>query len=126
MTTAFDYAGARDTADALLAEFGQAVTIRRITSGGSPFAPTQTTTDYATTAAILTLTRWYPPLIPATDILRTDRRGVIAAGPLAALGIVVQKFDKLLLADGTVFSILDVKPVYPAGLSVLFDTWLRV
>lgn len=123
----FDYLTSRDDADSLLAEFGQAVRLRRLVASGTPFAPTLTATDYPTIAAVVSLTRWYPPTIEGTDILRTDRRGLIAAGPLAALGVQVQKFDQLVLADGvTLFKILDVKPVSPAGLVVIFDTWLRI
>ena len=124
--TTFDYSSARDTADVLLAEFGQPVRLRRLTNSGTAFAPTQGVTDYATIAAIVDLTRWYAPTIEGTDILRTDRRGLISAGPLTALGVQAQKFDQLLLASGAIFKILDVKPIAPAGLIVMYDAWLRI
>lgn len=128
MSNAFDYNGARDIADTLLAQFGQPITIRRIdnSTGGADWAPGQTTTDYATLAAIVALPRWYPPMEAGSDIIRTDKRGLIAAGPLTAAGVVVQKKDSLIAADGTVFSILDVKPVNPAGVTVMYDCWLRI
>lgn len=126
MTIVFDYLSSRDDADSLLAEFGQAVKLRRITSTGDAFAPAQTVVDYATTAAVVALPRWYPPVIEGTDILRTDRRGLIAAGPLTALEVQAQKFDQLILASGQIYKILDVKPVAPAGIVVMYDAWMRI
>lgn len=123
----FNYASARDDADELLTEFGQAVTVRKVTNNGGPdYAPTQSTTDYATVACILDLARWYPPTLVNTDILRTDRSALIAAGPLTALGVGVAKMDLIILSDGTVYRVVDVKPASPAGLVLCYNCWVRI
>lgn len=126
--TAFDYISTRAKADGLITKFGQTVTVRRTisTPGDTPWKPSQTTQDFTTKACILALTRWYPPTVTATDILRTDRRGIVAAGPLTALGTDAEKFDTLIAADGTQYRVLDVKPIAPAGIACAYDCWLRI
>lgn len=124
----FDYIGTRSDADELIADFGQNVTVRRTvkTAGANDWTPTVTTQDFVTQACILALTRWYPPTVTATDILRTDKRGIVAAGPLAALGTDAEKFDALITADGTIYRVLDCKPIAPAGIACAYDCWLRI
>lgn len=125
--TAFDYAGTRDDADALLQEFGAPSALRRVTNtGGTGFEPTQTTTDYPTVACVLNYTRRYPSYVQNSDVLITDRRGLVSAGPLNALGVTgITPFDTLVFGT-TVYKIIDAKPIAPAGVPVLYDLQLRV
>jgi len=125
MADLFDYAGARDDADALLADFGQAVKLRRNTNSGTDWEPTQTVTDFETIAAIVNLPRWYPATVANSDILRTDRLAYVSMGPLNSAGVVPTTFDSLVDAAGTVYRIIDAKPIYPAGLPVIYILQLR-
>ena len=125
---AFDYVAARAVADSLLADFGQTVLLRRtVATGGTDWEPTQSVTDYTTLGAITNLMRWYPAYTRAgeSDVLRTDRLCYIAMGPLNALGIVPTPFDQLVDAAGTVYKIIDAKPIAPAGLPVVYILQLR-
>lgn len=123
--TAFDYTSILADADALIAEFGSPVTVRRTANSGTGYDPTQTTTDYTTQGVITNLPRWYSSYAPNMDVLRTDRLGYIAAGPLNALGVTPTPLGDVLVANGISFNIIDVKPVYPAGLAVLYILQLR-
>lgn len=134
MTVAFDYPDLAATGDALIKAAGQPVAIRHINSTGTAWAPTQTTTDYATFAAIVPLPRWYPSFIggttggggtDASDVRRTDRRGLISVGPLAAVGFVPTPNDMLVDSTGKIWRIMDMKSIAPSGLDLLYDTWLR-
>jgi hypothetical protein len=134
----FDYAGSRDDADALLAEFGTASALRRLVNSGTAWEPTQTSTDYPTVAVRLNLRRWYPAFEDNSDILRTDRLGLLSMGPLAALGVTeVLPFDTLVFGGtwnavhsvqvgGIVYRIIDAKPIAPSGLAVVYSLQLRI
>lgn len=125
-TVPFDYTKARDTADRLLDKFGQAMLLRRTVNSGSETEPTQGVADYATVGVITNLTRWYPAFADNSDILRTDRLGLIGAGPLALLGITPTPFDTLVTASGIVFRIIDAKPIAPAGVAAVYSLQLRI
>lgn len=126
MTDVFDYAGARDDADALLAEFGAAVSVRRTTNSGTEYTPTQSSADYASLGVVTNLPRWYPAFVNGSDVLRTDRLGLVAAGPLTALAITPTPNDLFVSPDGTVYRIIDAKPIAPAGVAVVFILQLRI
>lgn len=124
MADPFDYLTSRDDADELIADFGQAVLLRRLVSGGTESEPTQTPTDYGTYAAIID---YSDDQIDGENILRTDRRALVAAGPLNTLGInTVRAPDSIVLASGEVLSVVPVKPLNPAGVVVMFDCQVRV
>ncbi len=134
--TAYDYAAAQTTADRLIAKFGAASALRRIVNSGSETEPTQTPTDYPTVAVRTNLARWYPAFETNSDILRTDRLGLLSMGPLAALGVTdVTPFDFLVFGGtwsgsaqvgGTVYRIIDAKPIAPAGLATIYILQLRI
>lgn len=122
MTETFDYAASRDDADELLAEFGQAVSLRRVTASGPAREPTLTPADYATIAAIVD---YSDRQVNGESILATDRRAIVAAGPLTALGITsITPADKLVVG-GVVVPIVRVMPLNPAGVTVMYDCQLR-
>ncbi|MGJ5032353.1 hypothetical protein ACQR1I_36330 [Bradyrhizobium sp. HKCCYLS2038] len=119
MTTPFDYMESRDDADDLIAEFGRAVLIRRQTASGTPFDPTVTNTDYATVAARIEFTFRQQQ---TGSVLATDERWMIAAGPLAALGVTTILPSDHIVVDGVEHSVGPLsRPLAPAGTVVLFD-----
>lgn len=123
----FDYAQMQALAVSLLTQFGQAISIRRATAtGGTAWEPTTSSADFATIGIITDLARWYSAFTGNNDVLRTDRAGLVAASPLDALGIVPTANDLLVDQSGTVWKIMDVKPVYPGGVNVIYKFQLRV
>jgi hypothetical protein len=120
----FDYLASRDDADELIQEFGQAVSVRIVTdSGADPSEPTQTTSDKATYAAIVAYSK---SQIDGKDILRTDRRAYVAAGPLAALGVTDFDTTARLVVGGVPITIMQVDPINPAGTVVAYDVQIRL
>ena len=116
---AFDYAGMRDSADELLDEFGQAAAIRRITNGGSDaYAPTQTTAD---TAIVCVVTEYANREKDGTRIQAKDRKVLVKAGSLA---ITPTPSDKFVLG-GVVYDIVDVCPLEPGGVVMLYELQVR-
>lgn len=119
MADTFDYLESRDDADDLIREFGRAVTVRRYTASGPDFDPTLTPTDYATLGAKVEFT--YRQM-QSGNVLATDERWLIAAGPLNALGI-----TEILPSDFVVVGSVESKvgplsrSIAPAGTVVLFD-----
>jgi hypothetical protein len=119
MSDVFDYFETRDDADDLIREFGTAVTIRRQTAGGTPFDPTLTNTDYATVGARIEFT--YRQL-QSDSVLATDERWMIAAGPLAALGVNEILPSDHIVVGGVEHSVGPLsKPIAPAGIVCAFD-----
>lgn len=130
MSDTFDYVAALATADRLLAKFGIASAVRRTVNSGAVYAPTQTVTDYATLAAVVNMTRWYAAMLDGSDILRTDRLGLVSAGPLNVLGVTeLSPFDSFVhdtAGLNRVYKVMDVKPIRPAATTVFFILQLRI
>lgn len=122
MSDSFDYIESRADADEMIAEFGQSVSVRRTSSTGNEWDPTVTTDDYATLAAILD---YNSRQIDGTNILVTDRRAMIAAGPLTALGIASIAPPDSIVVGGIAVPVVRVIPLNPAGVVVMFDCQLR-
>jgi hypothetical protein len=119
MAETFDYFETRDDADDLIREFGTAITIRRQTASGTAFDPILATTDYATLGAKIEFT--YKQTATGS-VVATDERWMIAAGPLAALGV-----NEILPSDHIVVGGVErsvgplSKPIAPAGIVCAFD-----
>ncbi len=122
MTDAFDYLESRDDADELIAEFGQVVSVRRTSSTGNEWDPVVTTADYTTLAAILD---YNSRQIDGENILITDRRALIAAGPLTALGVTSIAPPDSIVVGGVAVPVVRVMPLNPAGVVVMYDCQLR-
>lgn len=120
--TTFDYPAKRDMSDRLLTKFGQAVAVRRTSSTGPEWDPTVTTADYTTLAAILD---YNSRQIDGTNILVTDRRALVAAGPLTALGITSIAPPDSIVVGGVAVPVVRVMPLNPAGVVVMYDCQLR-
>jgi hypothetical protein len=118
----FDYLESRDDADELIEEFGQVASLRRYTSSGSETEPTLTPADYATFAAKVEFT-WRQ--MQSGNVLETDERWLMAAGPLTSLGIGSIQTPDALVVGSAVKPILTSKPLSPAGTTVLYDCHIR-
>jgi hypothetical protein len=118
----FDYLESRDDADELISDFGQSVSLRRVVASGTAWEPTLTPTDYVTKAAIVDYTIQQRK---DSDIQANDRRALVAAGPLTALGITGIAAPDKLLVGGVAVPVVIAKPINPAGVTVMYDCQLR-
>lgn len=114
----FDYAHTRAVAERLIGRFGQAGLIRRTVSDDDPFNPSQTTTDYPCTLAVLDYSKRD---VDGTLIRQTDQVVYLST---AGLTISPAPTDKLVVG-GTVMTIVNVKPLSPAGLVVFYELQVR-
>ena len=116
---AFDYVAARATAARLIANFGQAATIRRVTNGGSDnWNPTQSTADTAVTCVI---TDYAHRERDGTSIQARDRKVYVSALDLA---ITPNPGDKFV-HGAMVYDIISVGPLEPGGTVILFELQIR-
>ena len=122
MSDTFDYGEAQDDADDLIAEFGRAISLRRIVNTGTAWAPSQSSTDFATTGARVDFTL---KQIQSGNILDTDERWLVAAGPLDAQGVTTITPSDLIVIGGVARSIVRADPLAPAGTAVFFDCQVR-
>jgi hypothetical protein len=120
----FDYVTSRDKADQLIRKFGRAVKVRRVTTSGPAWEPVQTETDSPTFGVRVDFT-WRQ--LQSGNVLASDQRWIVAAGPLAALGVTeILPTDKLVV-DGVALQFAPLtSPLNPAGTVVLFDCQVRV
>lgn len=125
MTDPFNYSEARDDADELIADFGTAASVRRMVASGPSWDPTLTPTDYLTKAARVEFT-WKQ--LQGGDVLSTDQRWLVAAGPLTALGLSsILPTDSLVVSGNVVGTLLKSGPLDPtAALVVMYDCQVRI
>ncbi len=120
--TTFDYTRAVATAQRLLTKFGQSATLRQTsTIGGDPWDPgsgTTTTTDTTITAAVLDYANGE---IDGTLILASDRKVYVAASDLA---VTPAPADVLIIGSDQL-SVVNVKPLSPAGTTVYWEVQCR-
>lgn len=114
----FDYTRTRATAERLIARFGQTGAIRRTVSDGDVFNPSQTTTDYAATLVVLDFAK---KDIDGTLILQTDQLVYVST---ASLAISPEVTDRLVVG-GAVLTIVNAKPLAPAGTVVFWELQVR-
>lgn len=120
--TSYNYARPLATADRLLTKFGQAVSLRRTTSSGPAYEPTLVTADYATVAAILD---YNVRQIDGENIQATDRRALVAAGPLTTLGITSIAPPDSIVVGGVAVPVVRAMPLSPASTVVMYECQLR-
>jgi hypothetical protein len=113
----FDYARSRSTAEQLIAKFGMAGSIRRQTNTGSSYDPVTIDTDYPCTLVVL---EYEDGKIDGTLIRRTDKLIYLST---QGLTITPTEAD-LIIADQT-FSIANIKPLSPAGLTLFYEIQAR-
>lgn len=117
----FDYARSKAAADRLIGRFGANGFIRRTTKTGTAYNPTDGgVTNHACKVVIIDFTNRE---IDGTRVLATDKRAYVAVGTMT---ITPTPADELVDADGTVYKIIDpVRPLKPAGTTVMFDLQVR-
>ena len=120
MTDVFDYAETKADADELIAEFGQAATLRRPgASTGDAWNPTQgAATDYGCMVVVLS---YDYREIDGTRILSTDKKVLLAKASLSAEPATSDR----LLISGAEHAIIDVQPLNPGGTVVLYQIQAR-
>jgi len=120
--TTFNYARPLASANRLIAKFGQLGAIRR---AGEPTGP-----DYDPTPGVdvdhdahMAVLDYDSRDVDGTRILATDKYVLVAVGTLP---IEIGLSDKVVEADGTVYSIVPpLKPLSPAGTVVLYEIQAR-
>jgi hypothetical protein len=122
MIAAFDYVETREDADALIAEFGQAIQLGRQVATGVAWDPATSTQTFNTNGVVLEFDRRQ---MNGTTILDTDKRVLVAAGPLDGQGIATIAPPDALVIDGVAVPVINVKILKPAGVVVLFDCQVR-
>lgn len=122
-TDPLNYAEARDDADGLIADFGTAAAVRRNIASGTVFDPVLTPTDYPTLAVRVAFTL---AQLQGGDILSTDQRWLVAAGPLVSLGNILPN-DVLVVNGVVVGTLLKSGPIDPtAAFVVMYDCQVRL
>lgn len=118
--TAFDYAGAVATANALIADFGQAgALVRAGAATGPAYNPTPgAPVDHACTFVVDSFRK---DEVDGTSVLQTDLKVLLAQGSLA---IEPATSDKLKVA-GKPIDILKVEPLAPGGVTVFWTLQCR-
>lgn len=118
MAATFDYARTRATAERLIARFGQTGALRRTTSDADPFNPSQTTADHACTFAVLDYAK---SMVDGTLIKQTDQMVYLSTSGLA---ITPETTDRLVVG-GSPLTIVNVKPLSPAGTVLMWELQVR-
>lgn len=114
----YDYTRPRATADRLVTRFGQTGAIRRQTASGSENNPTFTPTDHECT---LVTEAYKTSEIDGSRVMASDLKVILAKGDLA---ISPTTEDKLVIG-GVPYSIVDVSPLSPGGVVVLWQMQVR-
>lgn len=115
----YDYAKSQGTADRLIDKFGQVGTVKRTENTGTPWNPTQTIMDYDCKLVVLSYNN---KDIDGSLIKASDKKVYVSA-----LGLTIEPMttDKLVIA-GKENTIISVKPLNPAGVSVYYECQCRV
>lgn len=120
---AFNYTAAEATAHRLIANFGQAATLRLMTTtGGSAFDPTsgtQTTTNYSVTLVETDYTR---AEIAGGLVERGDKKLLLSTDGLT---VTPALSDKIVM-NSVVYAIIDIKPINPGGTVLLYEIQARL
>lgn len=116
--TTFNYANTAATATRLIARFGAACVLTR--TGEPVYDPstgitTPATTDMSTTAVVIDMPQKY---VDGTLIKQGDKTAYCVPSVVPVQGDV-------LTWQGAVFTIINVKPVSPAGVPVVFEAQIR-
>ena len=121
-TDPFDYLEARDDADGMIDDFGAPAAVRRYVASGPSWDPTLVPTDYPTLAVKVEFTM---KQLAGGNVLATDERWLVAAGPLTALGVSSVLPEDLIVVSGLSRPVLKADPLAPAGVTVMYDCHIR-
>lgn len=114
----FDYARSVATAQRLIANFGQAATLRRKTLTGTAYDPTVATTDYDCTVVVENY-RYFE--VDGTRILAKDKKVFLST---AGLTITPAVGDQILI-ESIVHQIINLMPLSPGGTVVMYELQAR-
>jgi hypothetical protein len=114
----FNYARTRSTAERLIERFGQTGALRRTTSDNDPFNPSQTTTDHDCAFAVLDYSK---SVVDGTVIQQNDQMVYLST---KGLTIAPETTDRLVVG-GTALTIVSVKPLSPAGMTIFYELQVR-
>jgi hypothetical protein len=117
-----DWGIERIEADALIREFGGAVTIRRASQSGPAWDPVVTTADTAAVAVLMEFEK-DATHFDGQPIEAGDKRALITAEGLAIAPDPTT--DSFIGPDARTYRIVRVKPLQPAGTVLFYDTHLR-
>lgn len=109
------YNRARATASGMIAKFGQAGTLRKITKG-SGHNPTQTTADHACRLLVLGYSN---EEIDGTRIQTGDKRVLVSH-----MAVAPTLSDRLVIG-GESHAIIGIEPLSPAGIVVMWEVQAR-
>lgn len=110
---AFNYQNSRATAERLIANFGQNVTLVKITSDGASYSPSVSETSYTVVAVDLNETNRNAP---GSLNEKTTRMLLIST----SAGVVPETNDRVTI-DGETHTLGMVKPFAPGGVKVLHE-----
>ncbi|NKC29145.1 hypothetical protein [Brucella ciceri] len=114
----FNYARSVQTANRLIDKFGQIGAIRRTETSGDPWDPGTSDTDYPCTLVALDYNQ---KDVDGTLIKSTDKKVYVAT---KGLTIQPTTTDKVIIG-GIVSTIVQAKPLNPAGMIVYFELQAR-
>lgn len=114
----FNYTRSVATANRLIDKFGQTGAIRRTETSGDPWNPGTSDTDYPCTLVALDYDQ---KDIDGTLIKATDKKVYVA---VAGLPIQPTTTDKVIIG-GVVSTIVQAKPLNPAGTVVFWELQAR-
>lgn len=119
--TAFDYSRMLESANRLMAKFGQTGAVRR---PGTPTGPSYDPTPGSPTddPARFVITAYEARDVDGTRILATDKKALVAPGSLTSAPALS---DKLVEADGTAWNIVNVETLRPAETTLLWTVQIR-
>lgn len=116
----FDYSGVAAVAAETLAEFGATATLKTSVTGArdpsTGIIPTVVTTKDVTAVVFA----YSEKLINGKTILQGDQQVY-----LSAVGLTMPKAGDVLTWRGTDYQVITVKPIAPAGVSVLVEVQVR-
>lgn len=126
MSDTFDYAKSRATADRLTTKFaaGQVATLKRMVNSGTEFDPVLTPLDPAPSAPAVKV-EFTTKQMRGGNVLDTDERWLVAAGPLTAAGITSLQAPDAIVVGGRERPVLVSDPLAPAGVVVMYDCHIR-
>jgi len=116
----FNYARAKATAERLIKKFGQSATLRQSTQvdGSSDYDPEYEDTDHTCILAVLD---YDIHKVDGTLIQSTDKQVYLST---EGLSVAPGEEDSLVI-NGDVFSIVQLKPLSPAGTVVFYEVQAR-
>lgn len=118
---AYDYGEDLADANEMIEEFGQAGFIRRKGATTGP-AHNQTSGPPTNTPVTFVMVDYKNHEIDGTRILTTDRKVLLAVGTMTQDPTPA---DELVLADGTPQKIINVSPLAPGGVTLLYEMQCR-